>query len=70
MRSLTMALRLELHSFGIKVAIIEPGVIRANFLQNQVGARGNANPDSPSRRHGPRSWKSARPASTTLGVIR
>ena len=47
MRSLTMALRLELHSFGIKVAVIEPGVIRANFLQNQVRARGNANPDSP-----------------------
>ena len=46
MRSLTMALRLEMHSFGIKVAVIEPGVIRANFVQNQIVAGGSANPDS------------------------
>ena len=47
MRSLTMALRLELHSFGIKVAVIEPGVIRANFVQNQIVSQRNDNPDSP-----------------------
>ena len=47
MRSLTMALRLEMHSFGIKVAVIEPGVIRANFVQNQIVSQRNDNPDSP-----------------------
>ncbi len=47
MRSLTMALRIELHPFGIKVAVIEPGVIRANFVQNQIAAERSRDPDSP-----------------------
>ena len=46
MRSLTMALRIELHPFGIKVAVIEPGVIRANFVQNQIVAERSSDPGS------------------------
>ena len=46
MRSMTMALRIELHPFGIKVAVIEPGVIRANFVQNQIVAGRSRDPGS------------------------
>ena len=47
LRSLTMSLRIEVHPFGIKVAVIEPGVIRANFTRNLITAERNGKPDSP-----------------------
>ena len=47
LRSLTLVMRLELQPFGIKVAVIEPGVIRANFLHNQVAGGRDSGADSP-----------------------
>ena len=47
LRSLSLVMRIELHPFGIRVAVIEPGVIRANFLQNQISGHREGGPDSP-----------------------
>ena len=47
LRSLSLVLRLELHPFGIKVAVIEPGVVRANFLSNQVVSSRREGEESP-----------------------
>ena len=47
LRSLSLVMRVELHPFGIRVAVIEPGVIRANFLQNQISGPRDGGADSP-----------------------
>ena len=47
LRSLTMVLRLEAQPFGIRAALIEPGVIRANFIQNQALAQRAGDRESP-----------------------
>ena len=46
LRTLSMVLRMEVQPFGIRVALIEPGAIRANFGQNQVVARRAQSSDS------------------------
>ena len=37
----------ELESFGIKVVLVEPGVIRTNFFNSTVTAKKSQNPNSP-----------------------
>ena len=49
LRSLNAVLRIEVHRFGVRVAIIEPGLFRSNFQHNQVVGRRVAAADSPYR---------------------
>ena len=37
----------EVESFGIKVVLVEPGVIKTNFLDGMVIAKKSQNPNSP-----------------------
>src|ERR671934_1175453 len=44
---LSESMSYELEPFGIKVAIVEPGVIRTNFVNSVVVAKKSQDPDSP-----------------------
>ncbi len=47
LRGLSEAMRYELASFGIKVVIIEPGVVRTSFMNSSVTAKKALDPNSP-----------------------
>jgi NAD(P)-dependent dehydrogenase (short-subunit alcohol dehydrogenase family) len=44
---LSKSMAYELEPFGIKVVLIEPGVIRSNFVNNVVAAKKSQDPNSP-----------------------
>ena len=44
---MTESLAYELEPFGIKVVLIEPGVIRTNFFNSIVAAKKSQDPNSP-----------------------
>jgi NAD(P)-dependent dehydrogenase (short-subunit alcohol dehydrogenase family) len=44
---LSKSMAYELEPFGIKVVLIEPGVIRSNFVNNVVAAKKSQDPSSP-----------------------
>ncbi|AIF85219.1 short-chain dehydrogenase of unknown substrate specificity [Candidatus Nitrososphaera evergladensis SR1] len=47
LEGLTEAISYELEPFGIKVVIVEPGVIKTNFLNGMVVPRKTSDPNSP-----------------------
>ena len=47
LRSLTKVMRMEVARFGVRVVLIEPGLFRTNFHQNQVTAKRALDPQSP-----------------------
>jgi len=47
LKGLSESMRYELEPFGIRVVIIEPGVVRTNFLNSSVIAKKTLEPDSP-----------------------
>ena len=51
MEGLSEAMRLELWPFGIRVALVEPGLFDTAFFDNQVDAEGVESPDSPYREY-------------------
>ena len=44
---LSKSMAYELEPFGIKVVLVEPGVIRSNFVNNVVAAKKSQDPNSP-----------------------
>jgi len=44
---LSKSMAYELEPFGIKVVLVEPGVIRTNFVNNVVAAKKSQDPNSP-----------------------
>jgi NAD(P)-dependent dehydrogenase (short-subunit alcohol dehydrogenase family) len=44
---LSKSMAYELEPFGIKVVLVEPGVIRSDFIKNVVAAKKSQDPDSP-----------------------
>ena len=46
LRGLTNVLRMEVASFGVRVVLIEPGLFRTNFFENQVFGLRAQQPDS------------------------
>ena len=59
LRALSAVMRLEVAQFGIRVALIEPGLIRSNFHANQVVARRALADESPYRSYEERIRKSS-----------
>ena len=47
LEGLSNCMAYELEPFGIKVVLIEPGVIRTNFVNDVVAAKKSQNPNSP-----------------------
>ena len=45
--TLSESMTYELEPFGIKVVLVEPGVIRTNFLNSMVAAKKSQDPNSP-----------------------
>ena len=44
---LSKSMAYELEPFGIKVVLVEPGVIRSDFINNVVAAKKSQDPNSP-----------------------
>lgn len=49
LEGLTESMRYELEPFGIKMVLIEPGVIKTNFLNSSVFSKNSLDPTSPYR---------------------
>ena len=47
LEGLTESMAYELEQFGIKVVLVEPGVVRTNFGENMVSAKKAQDPNSP-----------------------
>ena len=47
LEGLSEAMRFELWPFGVKVVVVEPGLFKTNFKNNQVDAEEAESPDSP-----------------------
>ncbi|HXT84790.1 MAG TPA: SDR family oxidoreductase [Verrucomicrobiae bacterium] len=47
LEGLSEALQYEVEQFGIKIILIEPGIIKTNFLENAKRAKKSLNPGSP-----------------------
>ncbi|MEE9284299.1 MAG: SDR family oxidoreductase [Dehalococcoidia bacterium] len=45
--AMSRVMRMEVAGFGVRVALIEPGLFRTNFHENQIDAQRVADPDSP-----------------------
>ncbi len=49
LKAMSAAMRMEVADFGIKVVLVEPGLFRSRFFDNQVMAAKSLDPDSPYR---------------------
>ena len=47
LRSLSKVLRMEVQRFGVRVTMVEPGLFRSKFVENQTIARRASDADSP-----------------------
>lgn len=66
--ALSDALRFEVNGFGVRVVVVEPGLITTNFGETAAGSLAEAAGDDPERRDDPYAAFNAAVGAATVGV--